>query len=282
MVKTSKEVTDEKTALDHQSQSIYSRRRRNQNKMTPEFIKSLHCPNCGANVAEDCVSCGYCNAVLTKTACASCFGPIFKGMKFCPFCGAAVVERDEVKIDKKLKCPRCEKVLEPVEIAGARLQECTSCGGLWLDKDTFQKICDDKEKQEKTLLFTIPLKPTDIDFEDQPKRMYVPCPACGSYMQRKNFAGCSGVIIDWCMPHGTWFDRQELQQIVSFIKEGGLAKVRKNEIESLREEQNRLRELQFGQNQFALDIEQKRSFTDLDVNQDSLLGVIVSLCRKIF
>ena len=83
------------------------------------------------------------------------------------------------------------------------------------------------------------------------------------------------------MADGTWFDRQELQQIVSFIQDGGLSKNREKQIESLKEEQNRLREMQFGQNAESLSFDQNRSFKDFDVDEDSLLGVIVSLYKKV-
>ena len=41
-------------------------------------------------------------------------------------------------------------------------------------------------------------------------------------MNRVNFARCSGVIVDVCRGHGTWFDRDELSGIVQFIRGGGL------------------------------------------------------------
>ena len=41
-------------------------------------------------------------------------------------------------------------------------------------------------------------------------------------MNRVNFARCSGVIVDICKQHGTWFDRDELSRIVEFIHGGGL------------------------------------------------------------
>jgi Zn-finger nucleic acid-binding protein len=63
-------------------------------------------------------------------------------------------------------------------------------------------------------------------------------------MNRINFAGCSGVILDWCKEHGTWFDQKELQQVVTFIRAGGLKKSRDREKENLRAEQQRLREQQ--------------------------------------
>ena len=55
------------------------------------------------------------------------------------------------------------------------------------------------------------------------------CPECGKLMNRKNFSGCSGVVLDWCREHGSWFDRNELQQIVAFIRNGGLHKARELE-----------------------------------------------------
>jgi Zn-finger nucleic acid-binding protein len=58
-------------------------------------------------------------------------------------------------------------------------------------------------------------------------------------MNRINFAHCSGVIVDVCKGHGTWFDRDELSKIVQFIRSGGLEMARqkeKMEIEFQREQ----------------------------------------------
>jgi Zn-finger nucleic acid-binding protein len=52
-------------------------------------------------------------------------------------------------------------------------------------------------------------------------------------MNRMNFANFSGVIIDVCRPHGTWFDRDELRRIVEFIRAGGLDQAREREIQNL-------------------------------------------------
>jgi hypothetical protein len=41
-------------------------------------------------------------------------------------------------------------------------------------------------------------------------------------MHRKNYGKRSGVIVDWCGPHGTWLDADELEQIAHFIAGGGL------------------------------------------------------------
>src|SRR5260370_1788 len=68
------------------------------------------------------------------------------------------------------------------------------------------------------------------------------CPQCGSVMNRINFARCSGVIVDVCKGHGTWFDHDELREILEFIRGGGLELSRqkeKHEIEFEREQLNR-------------------------------------------
>ena len=61
-------------------------------------------------------------------------------------------------------------------------------------------------------------------------------------MNRINFARCSGVIVDVCKGHGTWFDHDELREILEFIRGGGLELSRqkeKHEIEFEREQLNR-------------------------------------------
>lgn len=61
-------------------------------------------------------------------------------------------------------------------------------------------------------------------------------------MNRRQFADCSGVIVDWCKTHGTWFDRNELRQIVQFIQSGGLERSRERERFKLKEEKQHLQE----------------------------------------
>jgi Zn-finger nucleic acid-binding protein len=63
-------------------------------------------------------------------------------------------------------------------------------------------------------------------------------------MNRINFARCSGVIVDVCKGHGTWFDRDELSHIVEFIRQGGLEASRNKEKAAIEEERRRLRQEQ--------------------------------------
>src|SRR5262249_51132842 len=70
---------------------------------------------------------------------------------------------------------------------------------------------------------------------------YIPCPQCGQLMNRMNFARCSGVIVDVCKGHGTWFDHDELREIVEFIRTGGLELSREKEKRELEFERAQLR-----------------------------------------
>jgi Zn-finger nucleic acid-binding protein len=115
---------------------------------------------------------------------------------------------------------------------------------LWVDAASFEQICADREQQAAVLgASTAPQAGAESAASSGHVR-YVPCPQCGQLMNRTNFARCSGVIIDVCKGHGTWFDRDELQRLVEFIRAGGMSTSRAREIEQLTEERRRLRQEQ--------------------------------------
>jgi hypothetical protein len=59
-------------------------------------------------------------------------------------------------------------------------------------------------------------------------------------MHRVNFAHCSGVVIDVCREHGTWFDVNELHRIVQFIRAGGLDRSRERQKAALEAERRQI------------------------------------------
>jgi Zn-finger nucleic acid-binding protein len=245
--------------------------------------QSMHCPNCGAGVASDAVRCIFCESVLTLSACPACFTAVFQGTRFCPSCGAAV-ERSEAESDKKRPCPRCEKALRSADIGGTRIQECDTCGGIWLDTASFQKICADREQQEKVMVHASadPVNVTASSTGERPGRFYVPCPECGEIMNRRNFVGCSGIVVDYCTRHGTWFDRRELQGIVRFIEDGGLRKARENELAAIKVEQERLKEMEIAQNRASMDLNEHDPFLRTGLGLDGIVaGAIGAIFRKL-
>jgi Zn-finger nucleic acid-binding protein len=59
-------------------------------------------------------------------------------------------------------------------------------------------------------------------------------------MNRVNFGKRSGVIVDACAQHGTWFDADELRRVVEFVRDGGLERARVQERRQLEEERRLL------------------------------------------
>lgn len=128
-----------------------------------------------------------------------------------------------------------------VVIGATAVRECGRCEGLWLDVASFTRICAEREQQSAVLGGAAPA-PTNSASDARSRISYVPCPECSQLMNRINFGRCSGVIVDVCRGHGTWFDRDELSRIVEFIHGGGLEAARAKEKAEIAAERDRLRQ----------------------------------------
>jgi Zn-finger nucleic acid-binding protein len=128
--------------------------------------------------------------------------------------------------------------MSSVTIGSQPMRECGQCAGLWVEVAAFEKICADREQQAAVLGGA---SPAPAHVHAQQKIQYSPCPQCGQMMNRINFARCSGVIVDVCKGHGTWFDRDELSAIVQFIRGGGLEVARAKEKHELEFQRQQLR-----------------------------------------
>jgi Zn-finger nucleic acid-binding protein len=210
-------------------------------RMTRMQAATLNCPNCGAASFTEAPWCQFCGSRLATVACPSCFAMMFIGSKHCQRCGATAAV-PEIKDSKDRKCPRCQTEMVLVTIGATMVLECEQCLGLWLDVPSFEKICADRE-QQSAVLGVASQAPTSAAHETS-KVNYVPCPECSQLMNRMNFARCSGVIVDVCKKHGTWFDRDELSRIVEFIHGGGLNASRAKEKIEIAEQRERLRQEQ--------------------------------------
>jgi Zn-finger nucleic acid-binding protein len=190
---------------------------------------TLNCPNCGSAVSSDSTQCQYCHALLQTVACPKCLGMMFAGSKFCPHCGAVAQTLSQGQTTTH-SCPRCNEKLTAVEVATTPLEECMHCGGLWIDVSNFEHICSTAEAQQAATGLRVP-PPVGFD----PNVRYLKCPQCGNIMNRMNYAGRSGIIINICGRHGVWLDREEIRQIIEFIRGGGLDKARQIELQELQD-----------------------------------------------
>ena len=199
---------------------------------------TLKCPSCGAPAAADATRCHHCASQLAITACPACFGRMFRGSRYCAQCGAAAARREKTATERR--CPRCREPLDKVHLGPSVVEECPECSGLWMDTESFERICAAREEQSDVLgMRVLPGAAAPRSLGAQEVR-YLRCPECGQVMNRVNFARISGVVVDICKQHGVWFDADELMRIVDFIRGGGLDLARERERQQLEDEQQRL------------------------------------------
>src|SRR4051812_38758319 len=144
---------------------------------------------------------------------------MFVGSKFCQYCGVAT-EKAAAADDPVVSCPICQSAMTALRLGQTCLHECSSCQGIWLETESFRRICAEQERQADILGAAASSK---VPVATPPKNFrYRGCPICQRLMNRYNFANASGVVIDSCAAHGVWFDRDELRQVVQFIRAGGV------------------------------------------------------------
>ena len=118
-----------------------------------------------------------------------------------------------------MRCPRCQHPLEIAPGDDPRLHECPRCGGMFVRREYLTEMLCNAELGGG--LRESGLRPKALD-----EVRYLPCPLCHASMNRVNFGRVSGVIVDVCKMHGTWFDAGELTRVIAFAAAGGLEKTR--------------------------------------------------------
>ncbi len=210
----------------------------------PRQPRHLRCSNCGGNVSAAERACTYCGAEVTleekglSSICPRCYARLTDRARFCMECGIPIQPQALFALAEGSACPRCRAGLQRRQLTDAEAIECRSCGGLWLTQDRFEALCETAESQDQTAR-ELRLRPQpERPGEAQPPR-YLPCVACGELMNRRNYSGSSGVVIDVCKRHGVWLDHAEMEKVLAFVRGGGLDRSRQREIERLRDERLR-------------------------------------------
>jgi Zn-finger nucleic acid-binding protein len=201
----------------------------------PPVAGELACPHCGAGVAPTASTCGYCSAGLLVKACPRCLSRVFHGHKHCPECGAELTLAATSDDHTDRTCPRCTKALHARRVGDIVIDECGACFGVFLDHIAIKRVVVDRaQSRAEALLGALPRSEVRA-LPAAGQKMYLPCPVCRTVMNRRLFATGTGVIIDVCRAHGTFFDAGELPLIIDFVMNGGLDKAQKKEIERMRE-----------------------------------------------
>ncbi|WP_169796445.1 zf-TFIIB domain-containing protein [Chondromyces crocatus] len=185
---------------------------------------SFSCPRCGAPVDASARHCSYCAAPIAVVRCAGCFHLSSIQAVHCAGCGLEL-GLEPIARAGQLPCPDCQQPLSVIEENVGTLHDCSLCGGQFVEHALLRELIQRRE------LSHVPGGTPSLRRSSLEPVRYRPCPACAQLMNRKNFGESSGVIVDTCRTHGTWFDQGELPRVLGFIAAGGLARARQRQAE---------------------------------------------------
>ncbi len=203
---------------------------------TGKDARVVRCSACGAGREKNAPACGFCAADFTvhekdlNTICPDCMTRISDRARYCHYCGLAIKPRFSTGKRSELNCPACagSKPLYVRKEEGlSPFLECHVCAGVWLSLEDFSEIC--RRAKSDTIPKLLQKQKPQIRVSDLSKEAGTPnpsfyrrCPADRNPMNRRNVAGKSGVIVDYCAEHGVWFDGNELGALIDWIRQGGL------------------------------------------------------------
>jgi Zn-finger nucleic acid-binding protein len=192
----------------------------------PKDAAVVRCGSCGAALEPESGSCSFCGSIVvrrpdpTGPVCPECFARTPAGSRFCTACGVAFRPEPQSVQTRELPCPVCSLPMSPRAVAGAAVDECTSCQGLWIPEGRLEELVERAREAREAASGPRPGVPAPRVRSGNPLTQrveYRRCPECDAHMQRRNFRRSSGIIVDVCRRHGTWLDADELEQIAGFV-----------------------------------------------------------------
>lgn len=167
--------------------------------------------------------------------CHRCATLVAGGASYCSTCGDALSRAEAHDVEHG--CPRCgEEVTPAPRMAvwgicasharpdGHPVHGCQRCGGAWVDKETLAEVIRTMAERAPPPEGRPPVHRRSLSRGTlSAKIVYRRCAVCSQRMHRRNFARVSGVIVDECGTHGTFFDSGELEDVLAFVQTGGLA-----------------------------------------------------------
>ncbi|MBF0274294.1 MAG: zf-TFIIB domain-containing protein [Nitrospinae bacterium] len=221
----------------------------------------IRCSSCGAPRQGESTSCQFCGSDFTlhekdmHTVCPGCMTRISDKAQYCHYCGERIIVEENAGEQSDIHCPACgkEKLLHIRKITGKpfTFMECDVCNGMWLGHEVFQELR--KESAQGVSIAIEPAKKGSAHYEEgfkkQSGELYRRCPHCNLYMARRNFEKKSGIIVDICSDHGIWFDNDELNRLLLWVKKGGLIKAQEA---NLRDKNRLAKETKKGSSDFVM------------------------------
>lgn len=209
----------------------------------------VRCSSCGAPRQGGAAACSFCSADFTlherdlDTICPRCLARISGKARFCHACATPILVESAAGTPTGHPCPACQdgKTLVSRRLGeqAVAVLECGACCGLWIGEETFRLLAERARAQE--------LPPREhggpsgdpAPLPAQQGRFYRNCPLCGRLMHRQNYGRRSGVILDVCKGEGVWFDAQELERVLAWVRRGGHQLEAERRAEELQEAERR-------------------------------------------
>jgi len=182
------------------------------------------CPVCGAPVARGARGCDFCASPLSTLRCAACFAVNSAEALHCAGCGERLGLEPIPNDAAELACPECQRAFLTFGGRGGRLGDCNQCGGQFVEHGLLGELIERREVHRPVGA----RPPAPANPLSKPVR-YLKCPECAALMNRRNFGGTSGIVVDVCALHGVWFEAGELPRVLAFVQAGGLERARKRD-----------------------------------------------------
>jgi Zn-finger nucleic acid-binding protein len=180
------------------------------------------CPVCGAFAREAERSCRHCSTRLATLRCGHCFELSFPDDLRCRGCGHEL-GLEPVAQSSNLVCPDCQEPLKAFADVNGTLHACERCGAQLVSHGLLRALLESREILGNAVGSVV--NAPRVNPLSTPVR-YRPCPACRQLMNRKNFGSTSGIIVDICSIHGSFFDAGELPRVLEFVRRGGLLRAK--------------------------------------------------------
>lgn len=104
-----------------------------------------------------------------------------------------------------MQCPVCKNSMVILELDKVEIDYCPACKGIWLDSGELELLIEDYSKNNSSNFRLV---------NDLPEKKYR-CPICNKKMNKVEYEN-SKIIIDKCKnDHGLWFDKGELNLLLS-------------------------------------------------------------------
>lgn len=105
---------------------------------------------------------------------------------------------------KQLKCPKCQVKMDAFFQLGVEIDQCNSCGGVWLDRDEWKALTRSRGKDAVELVV--------VNLEITPLK----CPRCPATLSEGEHQQYSDFKIDYCTNcGGGFFDRGEMIRLLA-------------------------------------------------------------------